>query len=249
MYSYKYPNYATIYEAVVNKHPIITSPTRRACFGDSLALFNRGAKNVAHYHIILVRDDSWLRNNYKNQCRMSKHQLENYLRRIATIKPFKYKVEEGNFGDSKCFHLYVDISGTKKETTFVLQCIKRTYEWPYCFFLEQAFHLQELPEFKHDSILNLFNVVFSCFIEYKNTDHCFSGNAKFEKYSTIRARLPHVTYTSDIYPDIGEGTKFAPKIEGIIYQGSYPSAPAQWTNELFQELLPYYVKNYKLLKR
>lgn len=249
MSSYYYPNYATIYQAVVNGVSLWGSPTRRACFGDSLGRFRTGPRNNAEYHIILIRDNSWLDSNYKNQCRMSKHQLENYLRRIATIKQFKYKVEEGDFNGSKCFHLYIKISGTQKEATFVLQCIKRTYEWPYCFFLEQAFHLQELPEFKHDSILNLFNVVFSCFMNYKNTDHCFSGNAKFEKYSTIRARLPHVAYTSDVYPDSGIGTKIAPQIAGIAYHGSYPSTPTQWTNELFQELLPYYVKNYKLLKR
>lgn len=248
MPKYEYPSYATIYCAELNGSRVYDTPTRSACFGESLGYFTDKPNNKAHYHIILVRDESWMLRQYKNHCRMTKHQLENYLRRIATIKPFKYSVKEGDYDGSSCFHLYVDMVATRKEATFILQCIKRTYEWPYSFLLEQAYHLQEIPEFKHDSILNLFNVAFSAFSAIKNSDHCFSGNTKFEKYATIRDRLPHVIYTSDVYPNYCNKTTRAPRVRGINYCGTWPSNPAQWTNELFQELLPTYVKNYKILK-
>jgi hypothetical protein len=251
MYKYYCPSYATIYQGVINGKEVWRThrPERAACYGSSWGLFKDNANNKAHYEIILITDKSWLAENYKNQCRMSKHQVENYLRRIKTIYPFKYSVKDGDYRGSKCFILNIDMVGTRKEATFILQCIKRTYEWPFSFFLEQAYKLQELPQFKYDSILNLFNVALSCFTDGVHFDHCFSGNTKFEKYSTLREKLPHVIYVSDLYPDATYQTKRAPKIDGISYYGSYPNTPDEWTNELFQELLPYYIKNYNVLKR
>lgn len=250
MCRYDFPSYATIYNATVNSNKELYSYVgRHACYGDSLARMS-GTHNDASYHIILVRDDSWVKRHYKNQCRMSKHQVENYLRRIKSIQPFKYSVKEGEFEGAECFHLYLKMTDvTKKQATFVLQCVKRIYEWPYCFFLEQALQLQRIPKYKHDSILNLFNVTYSTFYDSQNTDHCFSGNAKFEKYSTIREKLPHVKYTSDVYPTDGGPYKPAKSIKGISYAGCVPNTPSQWTPELFQALLPYYVENYNRLKR
>lgn len=251
MLKYYIPSYCTIYNGIINGLVVwnTNKPQRSACYANSWYYYKPSDKNKAHYDIILITDDSKLRQNYKNQCRMSKHQLENYLRRISTIYPFKYSVKEGEYYGSTCFVLSIDLIGTRKAVTFILQCIKRTYEWPFSFFLEQAYKLQELPQFKYDSILNLFNVTLSCFYSGKNFDHSFSGNTYFEKYSTIRQKLPHVKLTSDVYPHYCGTTKRAPKIDGISYYDGCPNAPSQWTDELFQELLPFYIENYNVLKR
>ena len=245
---YLYPNLCTIYAGSVNGREFDAPFREHVCYGSSLEHFTR-LQNDAEYNIILITDYSYVNRSKKNYCWMTKHQLENYLRRISTIKPFKYHVEASEFNGSPCFKVNIKIHGTKKETTFVLQCIKRVYEWPYNFFLQQAYELQGVPEYKFESILNLYNVVASTYWSTKNCDHSFSINAKFEKYKTLREKLPHVKYVVDLYPDWGNETKRAPKLDGICYYDVYPSKIEEWDDVFFAKMLPFYERNYNALKR
>lgn len=250
---YRYPSYCTIYDANIDGRKVWHTPVktyiRAACYGSSLVMIGKGRNHIVHYDIILITDESKIKQQFKNNCRMSKHQLENYLRRITSIKPFKYHISQSEYKGSPCFELSLDIRGGKKEITFVLQCIKRTYEFPYNFYLEQAYKMQEIPKYKHDSILNLFNVVFSTFSSHKNKDHCFSGNTYFEKYTNLRNKMPLITYACDLYPDYCRTTKRAPRLDGVDYCDDIPGNTDQWTDALFERLLPYYIINYNELKR
>lgn len=251
MPKYGYVNLCTIYSCEINGKSVISQPMRSVCYGSTLTKLTRVINNAV-YNIVLIKDDSFVTNkNYNNRCFMSKHQLENYVRRISTIKPFKYKVYDSEYQGSPCYKVKIDIHGTKKEITFVLQCIKRAYEYPYNFFLHQAYKLQEIPEYKRDSILNLYNVAFSSFWSYQYTDHSFSGNAKFEKYETLREKLPHARSVIELYPDVGQATQYKPTLATpfSVTNGNMPSDSSQWDHEAFNELLPLYASNYKLLKR
>jgi hypothetical protein len=222
---------------------------RNACYGSSLNMMQQN-QNTAKYSIILVTSDRFYSaTSYNNYCWMSKHQLENYLRRISTIKHFTYKVSESEYEGYPCHKIDLTIVGTRKEITFVLQCIKRTYEWPYNLYLNQAYELQKLPAFRFDSILNLFNVAFSAYSSSINTDHCFSGNTKFEKYATLKEKLPNITSAVQLFPDAVRVTKRAPKVEGVQYQGDIPCNTEQWGEELCRRVLPTYIENYHELKR
>ena len=245
---YQYPNLCTIYAGSVNGIAFSNPFSEFMCYGRSLDRFTR-LQNDAEYTIILITDYSYVNNCKRNHCWMTKHQLENYLRRISTIKPFKYHVEVSEFKGSPCFKLNIKIHGTKKEATFVLQCIKRTYEWPYNFFLQQAYELQEVPEYKFESILNLYNVVASTYWSSQNTDHSFSINAKFEKYKTLRDKLPHVKWVVELYPDYGENTKQAPQLDSIYYNDRVPCKTEQWNDVFFAKMFPFYERNYNALKR
>lgn len=240
--------FCTIYDGSLNGEPFNIGYTREACFGRSLSKFKR-IQNTIKYSIILIRNYSYVEKDYKNYCWMTKHQLENYLRRISSIKPFKYRVYEDGFKGTPCFKIDLKMVGTKKEVTFVLQCIKRTYEWPYSFFLQQAYEMQKLPAFKFDSILNLYNVAFSTYRNSKNTDHSFSGNTKFEKYSTLREKMPHIQYASDLFPKFCNTTRRAPKLDEISYCDTVPNVTEQWDETFFRKMLPYYIENYKVLKQ
>ena len=247
MVKYIYPNLCTIYDGRCNGRSFHRDFMQNMCYGISLDFFTR-KQNDAYYTIILIKDTKYVENGRNNYCWMSKHQLENYLRRIASIKPFKYNVYEDVFNNSLCYKINLHIIGTKKEVTFVLQCIKRTYEWPYNFYLLQAYEMQKLPAFKFDSILNLFNVAFSAFSDAQNTDHCFSGCAKFEKYEDLRKKLPNITRATQLYPDYVR-VKQAVKLDKVSYSGRIPNAIDQWDNKLFNKLLPTYIENYNALKR
>lgn len=249
MPKYKYPNLCTIYNCCINGEQYNTRFSRSACYGTSLSLMHSRGSNTASYTIMLITDSKYVDNGYNNYCWMTKHQVECYLRRIASIKPFSYKVFDANLNGSTCYKIELNISGTKKEITFVLQSIKRLYECPYNFYLQQAYMLQELPAFKFDSILNLFDVIFSTYDSSKNHDHCFSGNTKFEKYSTLRERLPHVIYASDLFPTYVSSTKRTTKISGMDYYGNCPANTEDWTEDYFRSKLPEYVENYNRLKR
>lgn len=242
---YNYPSYCTVFSAKVNSIPIARG--RRACYMDSLRRCIRN-NNTAEYKIYLYTDDRQIELGCNNRCFMQKHQLENYLRRIKSIKPFSYKVVETVLNGYPVYCIELKINGTKKEITFVLQCIKRTYEWPYNFFLMHAYKMQQLNEYKRDSILNLFNVIYSTYKDSKNTDHCFSGKTYFEKYSTLREKLPHIDYVVDLYPDYCNRVIKANRIKNIQYWNNIPCNTAQF-DEVFDKVFPVYVENYQILKR
>lgn len=248
MARYRFTNLCTMYEASLNGSLFGNDFRERMCYGTSLQLLN-ARTNYVTYTIILITDESYVNRGKLNYCSMEKHQLENYLRRITSVKPFKYKVETSTFNEAPCFRVTIAMSGTKKEITFVLQCIKRTYEWPYNFFLQQAYEMQKLPAFKFDSILNLYNVAFSAYWEYQNTDHSFSGNTAFEKYVTLRHKLPTVNLTANIYPREVYTTRRAPRIEGISYSNRVPNDTKQWNDDFFKQVLPTYIANYHEMKK
>lgn len=250
-HKYIYPNYCTRYTATVNGCKYYGNNFGiSACYGQSLAPMSFHNSNSAHYQIVLMKDFSLVDCSYNNFCWMTKHQLEKYLRRIASLKPFKYKVFEDTIENKPCLKIDLNIVGTKKEITFVLQNIKRCYEFPFNFYLLQAFKMQELPAFKFDSILNLFDVAFSTFDSMKNYDHCYSGCTKFEKYATIREKLPHISHCVDLFPTEAN-TKIAPKVGKITrgdYKGTAPCVIDEW-GDCFEVFLPYYIENYKILKK
>lgn len=245
MADFRYSNLRTIYSCKVGNYKRALSWD--ACYRCALSEM-RSKMNEAEFTIVLANTENLARQHYRNYCMMTGHQINNYLRRIASIKPFKYKVYESNYYGAPCYKINLRINGTKKEITFVLQCIKRLYEWPYNYFLLHAYKLQSMPEYRFDSILNLFNVVFSTYYFNKNTDHSFSGNTKFEKYKTIREKLPYVNFVSEIYPDVGETVRGVIPKEISVYD-RVPCWTEQWDDNLFEAMLPAYVYNYSKLKK
>ena len=245
MANYSISNLATIYKAVINGQPQFHNPTRDVCFGSSLSKMNIVGNNTCSYEIVLITTDDYAaRQNGRNECFMSKHELENYLRRIASIKQFKYVVRTTTWCNYPCYKINLNITGTKKEITFVLQCIKRTYEYPYNFYLLEAYRMQACPAFKFDSILNLYNCTASLFMRNRYTDHSFSINAKFEKYKTLRERLPEIRMVSDLYPVAGS-TNYTT----IDLYNAHLCESNNWTQASFESRLPKYIERYHELKR
>lgn len=247
---YKFPSYCTIYNyrLLKDKHWYWDTHKQNACFGGSLSNL-KGRLNAVEYSILLVKNTNFVKTNRNNYCWMTKHQLNTYLRRIKSIKSFKYKVSDYEDSTQTFYKIDLKIFGTKKEITFVLQCIKRTYEYPFNFVLLQAYKLQELTAYKRTSILNLFNVVWSTYRSNHNTGHSFSGNSIFVKYSYLQEHLPKVLYVTDLYQP-GQGVPAKEHVDGISYWDLFPSDTSQWTSEyLFSKMLPYYTANYKLLKQ
>jgi hypothetical protein len=236
-----YASLASIYSYTIDD---ITYRKRCAvdvCFGSSLTKCN-DLKNTAEYTIVVGIDTSFIEHDYlNNYCWLNKHQLENYLRRISSLKPFKYKVRKSTYHKHPCFKIDLKIIGTRKEITFVLQCIKRTYEYPYNYFLYDAYEMQKLNAFRFDSILNLFNVVYSTFYDNGNTGHSFSGSSKFETYKTIKEKLPKVKFVTDLYPIYVQTPKKINLKE--------TNCTDNWTTEHFRTLLPEYIRNYNCLKK
>jgi len=251
----QYPNYCSIYSYTANGVELRKNCARDVCFGTSLRSLNRGL-NTANYTIVLIKNTSYLERNYNNYCWMTKHQVENYLRRISTIKAFKYKVKDSTFADRPCYKIYLSISGTNKEITFVLQCIKRTYEWPFNFYLMHAYKMQKLPAFKFDSILNLYNVVWSAYSRAEYNGHSFSGNSYFVKYKTLREKLPNIKACTELFND-SEWEINRPKTVQFSKQETpyntgienRPCDVSEWNNDdYFRIVLPRYIDNYNILK-
>jgi len=247
-----YLNYSTIYKAKINGAIFKETRQRDVCFGSSLSRCIR-QQNQAEYTIVLVTSPSYIEtNNYNNYCWMSKHQVENYLRRIKSIKPFTYNVKEARWNGYNCYDIHLKMTGTKKEITFVLQSIKRTYEFPFNYLLFEAYQMQRLPAFKFDSVLNLFDVAWvSHYGQAYNSGHSYSGNSYFVKYKDLRERLPHVNYATELFiSNRGKATKMIPyDNKSMVNSYSIPKDTVNWTEENFRKFLPTYIENYKVLKQ
>lgn len=246
----QYMNLSTIYSAKINGKLYRKTRTKDVCFGSSLTKCIR-QRNNAEYNIVLITDPRFVNSGNNNYCWMTKHQIENYLRRIKSIKSFAYKVKEDRWNSLTCYNITLNIEGTKKEITFVLQSIKRMYEYPMNYFLFEAYKMQELPAFKFDSILNLFNVVWSShYGNISNSGHSYSGYSMFKKYKDIAEQLPHVSFVNDIF--IKPQGKTPEIIQEIKTKtNSYYRAlkdTNDWNDFYFRKFLPTYIKNYNILK-
>lgn len=246
-----YLNYSTIYKTKINGKDFIKNRQRDVCFGRSLSHCIR-QQNQVEYTIVLITSPSYIENtNYNNYCWMNKHQVENYLRRIKSIKQFTYDVKEARWNGFNCYDIHLKMTGTKKEITFVLQSIKRTYEFPFSYLLFEAYQMQRLPAFKFDSILNLFNVAWvSHYGSSYNSGHSYSGNSYFVKYKDLTERLPHVNYVTDLFTHNAEkDIKMIPHDKSMVSGYRIPADIANWTEKNFRKFLPTYIENYKILKQ
>ena len=253
MSKYTYTSLASIYSATINGKVHRKNCGVDVCFGSSLSKCTR-QQNTVQYTIVLITNPDYIGNVHNNNyCWMSKHQVENYLRRIKSIKPFKFSVRESTWNRWPCYKINLEMTGTKKEITFVLQSIKRTYEFPMNFYLHEAYEMQRLPAFKFDSVLNLFDVAWTTFYgTTSNSGHSYSGCSKFKKYKELREILPNINYTTDLF----EKAYITPKkaTYGMIKVPQYssynvPACTEDWTEENFRKFLPLYIENYNLLKQ
>lgn len=244
-------NLCTIYSAQINGQVYLKRCIRDVCFGSSLGRCTR-QQNTVEYTIVLIKDPNYIDTGHNNYCWMSKHQVENYLRRIKSIRSFKSSVRESTWNSHKCYKINLKMTGTKKEITFVLQSIKRMYEFPYNFFLHEAYEMQRLPAFKFDSVLNLFDVAWTTFYgKSANSGHSYSGCSAFKKYQEISEALPHVENVVDLFMHKAISPFIAKRdmIQGGQNNYGIPYQLHDWTEESFRKFLPLYIKNYNLLKQ
>ena len=213
-----------------------------ACYGESLARMGNDPKKEfeAEYHIMLMTDPKYMeRSGGNNYCCFDSHFVYCYLRRVARVKAFKFNLEESEFAGYKGLKINLSMKGTRPEFTFVLQSIKRLYEYPYCFYLAEAKKMQEIPEFRFISIFNLFNAVASYYQGYcGETGHSYSISCRSVPVRVLKERLPKCNYAHEVYHN---------KILG--FEHSTDPDSSKWTNENFNLHLPSYIKNLKELSK
>lgn len=213
-----------------------------ACYGNSLAAMGSNYTNKfeAEYHIMLMKDPSYMDINHANNyCPFDKHFVYCYLRRISRVKAFKFHVEESNFRGCQSYRIDLVMTGTRPEFTFVLQSIKRLYEYPYCIYLLEAKRMQEIPEFKFDSIFNLFNAVASYYNgEVPNTGHSYSCSSIAVPVRVLKERLSKAKFATDVY-----------KYRELSCYHKCPTDTDSFSEETFGTRLPGYIKNLKALSK
>ena len=207
-------------------------------------------QGLCTFEIYLIRDPMYIvQKNRNNYCRFTRDQIHNYLRRIQTICPFEYKIELAKYEEWPCYKITMFIKGRSVEIMFVLQCIRRLYEYPYSFYLYHAYKLQEQPKFKFTSILNLYNAVWSAHNERDYDGHSFSGKSYFVTYKELCAKLRVVTFASELYQTCNI-TAYAYDILREYDKDcvNYGIGDLDKWDSCFEKFLPYYIKNYEILK-
>ena len=213
-----------------------------ACYGTSLQNMGNDPTKVfdASYDIMLMTDPNYMEwTGGNNCCLFDPHFIYCYLRRINRVKAFKFNLEESEYKGYKSLKIHLSMKGTRPEFTFVLQSIKRLYEYPYCFYLAEAKRMQEIPEFRFVSIFNLFNAVASYYEgDCGETGHSYSMSCKSVPVRVLKERLPHCKYAHEVYQN-----------KYLYTRHSTNPDSSKWTNENFQSFLPSYIKNLKELSK
>ena len=205
------------------------------CFGSAFS------SNSKYYDIYILKGDADLNKYISNFCFSNKKQIKNHLKQIPKFCKISYKVTDCEYKDDPAYkiHLFVD-SSNRLLNKYILTWIRTLFEYPYNIFLVHARKLKELPQFKFESIINLYHVVATA--HGKEVDwkvHSFGPNLIPLTKKEIIASVGVHTKVNDVFPLCK--VKNFPQCELI---DNYDLL----TEELFSKNLPIYLEIYNTIK-
>lgn len=199
---HRWLNYYTIFGGTVDDANVWGGGRigKDACYRGAL---NRMSNRARQYHSILkiklFNTTNDVVNGNNNCCFLTQHQVVNYLRQLASIYPFKYKVTTGTYGRQSTYVIDLDLTATRAVSTFILQSIKKLYEFPQNFYIQEAYKMQHMPKFRFTNIQNLFMAVASSYERDPHRDHCFAISCKFRTKKQISEKLKSIQYVDDLF--------------------------------------------------
>lgn len=225
-----------------------------ACFD---AIFRSAHQNgviqTNTYTIRLYKfGDKLLANKQNNACLTDKAGIIKHLRILKSLFKFKYKIiEKENY-----FDLVIILSGHLIYHKYLLTWVRYLYEYPFNVFLMDANKLSKLPEFKFESIINLFNLigVTSGIRDNGVSIHSIVDTSYPQQLQTIKAlqdklkeKVGEEEWLNDLFDtqlEIANELLTLPVSSKMKHSSDY------WNSEnQFEARLIIYKKNYKILKQ
>ena len=194
-----------------------------------------------YYRIYILKGDADLKKYYSNYCFFNKKEIINHLKQIPKFCYTKFSVIETTYKGNDAFQIdmYID-SDERIIHKYILTWIRSVFEWPFYLYLLHARELHKMPEFKFESIVNLFNVVATVHRKSFDTNiHTFGVDLLPIKKKEIINRIDKVNQVNSVFPK---------KIYDDIPQRELPSDFDEITQELFEKNCPAYIEAYHIIK-
>lgn len=242
-YNFTMLNFCTEYSSLGT---INRKMKRGACFG---TVFQNPKHTHLNTYIIKLHKlgTTLSRDKYNNACLADKCGIRNHLRIVKSIFKFNYRIKEtDNF-----FYIKVKLCGNIIYHKYLLTWIRYLYEYPFNIFLMEAHKLKQLPKYKFESIINLFNLVgaTSHIDDWGCSIHAIGNIRLFKELLTIEEikealKRERNGYINSIFPGLEDGNLCTLKEDfDTLHSLDY------WeSEEKFKARIGIYNKNYNILK-
>lgn len=242
MNDFRYVDYDTVYSC---SGELIQNLSHRACFG-YVFRSDITIKSDIKYTVVLYRGLDYCKENGKsNACLFSIKEVRNHLRSLKSLYKFHYRVtsEEDEYPK-----IIVHLRLNNVPPTFhkyVLTWLRYTYEFPYNVFLKDAYNLKSIPEFRFESISNIFNLVLGCYCNDLRIIHQVPHNfvSKPLKISELKERIKEVKELNNIYRALNPKNETIPK-----KIGEYDVCDIEYWESGFDSRKPVYLEVYNKIK-
>ena len=232
-----------------------------ACFSTIFHSEHNGVIQENTYTIKIYRmGDKLNKDRYNNACLVDKNGIVHHLKILSSVFKFAYHLKE----EKDHFVLAITLKGDLIYHKYMLSWVRYLYEYPFNVFLFDANRLKKLPEFKFESIINLFNLVgaTSGINDHGVGIHAIGDTEYFKGLMTtkeIQSRLTELCggnkRINDIFPVLYRGNGWGDdvnKIKGVetleADNNTLHSSDYWDSEEEFNKRLEIYKKNYKILK-
>ena len=205
-------------------------------------IFNSSCKSK-YYRLFILKGDADLKKYHSNYCFFDKKEIINHLKQLPKFCKITFRVTDTTYKEEDAFQLdfFID-SNNRLIHKYVLTWIRSLFEWPYYLYLVHAKKMKKLPEFRFESVINLFNTIATTYRDSFCWDvHTFGVNLGFLKKSEIKNRILNKTLyrVNDVFP--------RNYVENVP-QCNLVSDFSDITDKLFEDNLPKYVEAYYLIK-
>lgn len=127
-----------------------------ACFSTIFYSEENGVVQKNKYTIKLYKIGDWLnKKRQNNACLEDRAGIVHHLKILQSVFKFTYHLKE----HEDHFVLTMVLEGDLIYHKYMLSWVRYLYEYPFNVFLADARKLKNLPEFKSESVINLFNLV------------------------------------------------------------------------------------------
>lgn len=211
--------------------------TESVCFAP---LFNDACKSK-YYRIIILKGDKDLNRYYSNYCFFSKKQIKNHLKQIPKFCEMKFSVKDTVYKKADAYQLDLYISSDNRTVhKYILTWIRSLFEWPFYLYLLHAKKLKELPQFKFDSVINLFNLVADVHRKsYSARGHTFGTQLMPSTKAEIIKNVENTRLVNNVFPTTNLDFPQCKLVDDFD----------EITDQLFEKNLPNYLKAYDLVKK
>lgn len=217
---------------------------KRVCFAEAFRQLGEKKKS-AIYTIKVYKEDTLKGSSSSNMCYFTRKQIKNHLNQLKDLFSIKSSVIDSK--DKKKPHFIVRLELTNLPGMYhkyALTWLRYLYEYPYNVIALDAYKLKKCPEFRFESIANLFNLVASCYCEYVGPGHSITGSSSvgFLRRKELLSRLNKANQLNDLYPKLNRNVHHIPsKIENFERKDI-----EYWSDKFFEEQRkPVYLRVYE----